>query len=180
MYFTSLLPLFYFSSTLFLTLAVQPTCYLDDYCDVNGAKMQEAISLIPVPVSFPTTHDLRPDAYHVPAIFEATDKAQILIRVLSITGVALNAETLMTHLWPSARQHALQMFNDCDMEVLGFSGKMTPTVRWWSGSQRHELKYRLDMTCEIDRMGMYPELGVITYSASGVAVSRVGRNFTDD
>ena len=175
LHFSYLLAFLCVPTTLLVTAAPQPKCYLDDWCEVDGDLMQEAISLIPAAVSFPTTRQLRPDAYHVPAIFEASDKAQILVRILSMTGVTLDAETLMTHLWPSAKQQATQLLEDCVMDGWGFSGKIEPVIQWGSGLQRKTLKYRLDMTCEIDRAGMYsgPGIGVTTYSALGIGVSRV-------
>ena len=158
--------------SLFIVTAtyLAPKCYPHLWCDVDPERMQDAINLIPDTTSLPRSHFLAPSAYRTPAIFEVSEKAQILIRVLSATGVALDTETFVTHLWPDAKQRATQIFEDCEMSETGLSGREEPLLQWHSSSRSVQVKYRIDMTCEIDKESMYPGPGpgVTTYTIAGI------------
>ena len=161
--------LLYTSAFLLVTANQQTICYSRDTCKINPQEMKEAIALIPDPASSAEGHHLDPSMYRSPAIFEASDNAQILVRVIGATGLELDAATLMRRLWPYAKQYAVRVFDACQMETSGQAGMVEPVLRWYDGRHIQQLEFRLQMTCHIDKAayaGPFP--GVTTYTASGI------------
>ena len=152
---------------LLATARLVPECYPHDRCQVDAVKMREAIDLIPKLDPFASEWFLGPNAYRTPAVFEASNRAQILVQVLTADGLAVNTETLMTHVWPNARYYALRTFEDCEMSTYGLSGRIEPVIRGNNGPQYQQLEFRLDMTCEL-RKGPT----TTTYTILGIEATR--------
>ena len=158
----------------FVTAENTATCYPVLDCDVDPEEMRAAIELIPDPAT--NTGNSHPDAesYRVPAIFEASPEAQILVRVIASSGIVLDGDGLMTHLWPHAKELALYVYKECNMDssnVSGLSGLQIATLQW-DGPPARQLEFQVDLTCDIDKTS---HLGVTTYTTSGIqSGSRIG------
>ena len=170
MRYIALLFSLYMMTSLPVTARLVPTCYPRNGCEVDPIKMKEAIDLIPNGDSIPSHWFLAPNAYRSPALFQVSDQAQILVQVLSAHGLAVNATTLMTLVWPNARYYATQMFDECEMSTYGSSGRIEPVIRRKSGPQYQQLEFRLDMTCEIEdgEMSWGREGVITTYTPLGI------------
>ena len=104
----SLIPLLIATPFILVAAEQQAMCYPVIICDIDPVKMREAISLIPdPPLLAQESPRLDSGAYCVPAIFEASAAAQILVRVTTAFGLELDANALMTYLWPQAKQAAI-------------------------------------------------------------------------
>ena len=179
--YTLFLVLLYINLSLFVAADDSSTCYPVLDCDIDPEGMKAAIELIPDPGAHPQNHYPDPEAYHVPALFEDSENAQILVRITSSSGIVLDGDGLMTHLWPHAKRQALELYDECNMEtslLSGISGRQLAALEWNSSPAR-KLEFQIDMTCEIDKT---TSLGVTTYTASGIqSESRIGqgRNHTE-
>ena len=170
MYALAFVLLLYGSVPIFVAADCYPT--LD--CDIDTGGMKAAIELIPDPDTLLPTQQPDASAYHVPALFEDSDAAQILIRIGAASGIVLDGDGLMTHLWPHAKHQALELYHECNMDttpVSGMSGRRYATLQW-HGPPVRRLEFQIDMTCMIDARSMR---GVTTYMASGYQNgSRIG------
>ena len=157
--------LIFLSTLAFLLVAATPRgkCIVNGVCDPNPELMKAAIELIPDPGLLPQDRSFDAGAYRIPAIFETSvDKAQILVRVTMSRGLELTAETLMTKLWPHAKQMARDIYENCGHRSLcGFDH----TVVEWDEPKTQKLGFQIEMACRLPKH-MIP--GVTTYTPTGV------------
>ena len=165
------------SSFLFVSAFFDPTiiddqCFPLFHCDLDPVAAHRAISLIPNPALLPqeasssssSPAGLNPAIYRLPAIFEASPNAQVMVRLNKFKGLELTPQTFMTYLWPHASEVATRVLNKCTRQNPGLSGMSIPTLTW-PGPPFKELQFFLMVTCQLDKKNMP---GVTTYTPSGV------------
>ena len=151
---------------MFVAADDHPPCYPVLDCDVDPIGMKAAIELIPDPYS--SSEASYPDAasYRVPALFEYNEDAQIIVRISAASGIVLDGEGLMEHLWPYAKAQALYLYRECNMDSSaggGLSARESAILEW-DGPPVQRLEFEVDMTCNIDKT----RLGATIYTASGI------------
>ena len=177
MYFLLLAIVFLHRSTLLLAMfdpsITDDQCFPLYHCDVDPFAARSALSLIPSPALLPqdsssssssSTAGQNPNAYRLPAVFEASPNAQIVVRLTKIKGLEFSPQTFTTYLWPHAREVANRVLTKCTRRNPGLSGSSMPTLTW-PGPPFKELQFIIFVTCQIDKSSMP---GVTTYTLSGI------------
>ena len=160
-------------SAMFDSSTTDDQCFPHYHCDVDPFAARAAVNLIPNPALLPqdsssssssSTAEHNPSIYRLPAVFEASRNAQVVVRLNKIKGLEISPQTFMTYLWPHAREVASRVLDKCTKQNPGLGGVSIPTLTW-PGPPFRELQFMVLITCQIDKSRMP---GVTTYTLSGV------------
>ena len=159
-------------SAMFNPHTTDDQCFASLTCNVDPAAARAAINLIPAPPLNPqddsssssSTTQQSQNAYRLPAIFEASPDAQIVVQLGKVRGFELTPQTLMTYVWPQAKSIASRVLEKCTKQNPGLSGASAPTLTW-SGPPGRELQISILVMCRFPTEQLR---GVTRYTLSGV------------